>query len=278
VDLLHGTDFSRPIVYGRPAINTIHDLSPYADSEFFPFGKRAYKQALIPIAVRRSLAIITVSEFSRKEILERFPALEDRVFAIHHGVEPTGCMERIASDPPFLLYVGTLETRKNLVTLIRAFRLVRERRRFPHRLALVGSTGYGAHAINSAIRENGVSDSVDLLGYLSRRELFGLYRSASLLVYPSVYEGFGLPLLEAMAHGTPVVCSNAASLPEVGGDAVVYFDPHNIEDIAAAIERVLDSPSLRTELSVKGFERARLFTWEECARKHLEVYRMVLAQ
>lgn len=278
IDLLHGADFSRPVFYGKPAVNTIHDLSPYANPRFFPAGKRAYKEALIPMAARRSSAIITVSEFSRRTLLERFPFLEDRLFAIHHGVDldPANGVERSGATPPFILFVGGLESRKNLVPLIEAFRVLRERRRIPHRLVLAGNRGYGTEQILSVIQASGISDAIELRGYVSRGALLDLYRSASLLVFPSVYEGFGFPVLEAMALGVPVVSSRATALPEVGGDAAVYFDPYSMEDMAAAIERVLDSPTLQVELREKGIKRAAKFTWEECARKHLDVYRRVL--
>lgn len=277
LDLLHGVDFSCPMTYRRAMVNTIHDLSPYADSRFFPFAKRTYKRALIPLAAHMSRAIITVSDFSRREILNKFPFLEGRVFSIPLGVEPV-CPSRVrAADPPFLLFVGTLENRKNLVPLVKAFRMLRMERRIPHRLVLVGKPGYGWENLRAAIAESGVSDAVEVRGYVGSNELIELYRSASMFVFPSVFEGFGLPVLEAMAHGTPVACSRAASLPEVGGNAVVYFNPRNFEELAAAIEHVLDSPSLQAELTEKGLKRAARFTWEECARKHVVVYRRILA-
>lgn len=278
LDLLHGADFSRPVKYGRPTINTIHDLSPYASRFFFSGAKRIYKRNLISFTVRASDAIITVSEFSRRELLHRFPFLAGRVFAVHLGVEPTPEASPAKADRPFLLFVGTMEHRKNVTTLIRAFRILSGRRRLPHRLVLVGKPGHGWDAIHAALEQRPSSDDIEILGYVTAEHLAELYQSADLFVYPSLYEGFGLPLLEAMAVGTPVVSSSAASLPEVGGDAAVYFDPLNVEELADAIERVLDSSSLRGELRAKGLKRAAGFTWEECARKHVEVYRNVLGQ
>lgn len=277
VDLLHGADFSRPVAYGGPMVNTIHDLSPFVDSRYFPPASRVYKQALIAYAAHRSSAIITDSEFSRRQIIERFSVDEAIVFAIALGVNPGDGDGRPKADPPYLLFVGTLEYRKNLERLVEAFRLVRERRHIPHRLVLAGKPGHGWEEIRAAIESAGMSGCVETPGYVSAGDLARLYRSADLFVFPSVYEGFGLPPLEAMACGTPVACSNATSLPEVGGDAVVYFDPYSVEDMAAAIERVLYSPSLQTELREKGLRQAAKFTWEECARKHLEVYQRVLS-
>ena len=277
VDLLHGADFSRPFAYGGRVVNTIHDLSPFVDSRYFPPARRIYKRFLIRHASTRTSAIITDSEFSRRQIIERFSADEARVYAIALGVTLGNGVAHAKANPPMLLFVGNLEHRKNLVRLVEAFRLLRERRRVPHRLVLAGRPGHGWEDIRAAIERGGIQDCVGVPGYVSNEELARLYRSAEVFVFPSVYEGFGLPVLEAMACGTPVACSNAASLPEVGGDAVEYFDPHSVEDMTAAIERVLDSPGRQAEMREKGLRQAARFTWEECARKHLEVYRRVLA-
>ena len=277
VDVLHGADFSRPVAYGGRMVNTIHDISPFVDSRYFSPARRMYKRLLIRHAIRRSSAIVTDSEFIRRQIMERFSLDGSRVFAIALGVMQGNGVAHPKGDPPYLLFVGNLEHRKNLVRLVEAFRLLRERRRIPHRLVLAGKPGHGWEEIRAAIERGGVQDCVDVPGYVSNEDLAKLYPSADVFVFPSAYEGFGLPVLEAMACGTPVACSNAASLPEVGGEAVEYFDPWSVEEMAAAIERVLDSPGLQAEMREKGLKQAAQFTWEECARKHLEVYRRVLA-
>ncbi|HET7101042.1 MAG TPA: glycosyltransferase family 1 protein, partial [Terriglobia bacterium] len=144
-------------------------------------------------------------------------------------------------------------------------------------LVLVGDDRTRRQGVLDECARLGISDVVRHLPWAPERLLPDLYRAAELVVMPSTSEGFGLPVLEAMACGTPVACSNATSLPEVGGDAVEYFDPYNVEEMAAAMERVLDSPSLQADMREKGLKQAAKFTWEECARKHLEVYRSVLA-
>lgn len=278
VDLLHGMDFSRPVACRRPMINTIHDLSPFADGQYIPPARRAYVRTLMRHTARQSPAIITDSEFSRRQIIERLGGEERKVIAIPLGALPgKNGAARVKPERPFLLFVGNLEHRKNLVRLVKTFRLLRDRRRIPHRLVLCGRPGHGWGDIQAAIENEEVQDGIDLPGFVSNEELARMYRSAEVFVFPSVYEGFGLPVLEAMACGTPVVSSNAASLPEVGGDAVEYFDPYSVEEMAAAIERVLDSPARQAEIREKGLRQAAKFTWEECARKHLEVYRGVLA-
>lgn len=278
LDLLHGTDIGGPIAYRRARVHTIHDLSPFADPQFFPLVTRAYKQALTKSVLQRSAAIITISDASRAQILERFAIDEDRVITIHLGVEQTRCEARRKADPPFLLHVGTLRNRKNLVALVKAFRILCDRRGASHRLVFAGKTGYGWRSIQSAIRESGVSELIEMRGYVSQEELSNLYRSASLLVDPSVYDYFSLPVLEALACGMPVACSRAASPPELSGDAVVYFDPFSVEDLAATMERVLESPTLQAQLREKGLRQVAKFTWEECARRHMDVYRMAVSQ
>jgi len=276
VEILHCPDFSRPILTSFPVINTIHDLSYYASDRFFPLARRTYKRSMVRVAIKRSVGIIADSYFTRQEILERFSIDLKRIFVIHLGVDSEQERQERITGPPFLLYVGTLEERKDIVTLVRAFTHLRERRRIPHRLILVGQQGWGWPTIQDAIKSSTFRHEIDVRGYISRDEVLELYRSADVFVYPSVYEGFGLPVLEAMSCGTPVICSRAASLPEVAGDAAEYFEPSSADDLAGAIERVLESAELHALLRRKGLERARLFSWDECARKHCEVYRNVL--
>jgi glycosyltransferase involved in cell wall biosynthesis len=277
VRLLHGADFSRPVLYRGPTANTVHGVSPFSDKPFYPPLKRAYKRALIRTALRYSDAIITVSEFTRNQVIERFNLEEGRVFAIHHGVENSGDLCEPKSDPPYVLFVGNLETRKNLAVLVEAFRILRTRFRVPHRLVLAGAPGYGWEPVRSLIERSGLSEAIDLPGYVSEAQLAQLYRSGALLAFPAFWEDFGLPVVEAMAAGMPVVCARAAALPEVAGDAAEYFDPSSAEDMATAMHRVLLSNDRWIELREKGLARAARFTWEESARKHVTVYRAVLS-
>jgi glycosyltransferase involved in cell wall biosynthesis len=276
IDALHCPDFSRPLFSSVPIVNTIHDLSYFAPQCFFSLSKRMYKRALGYLALKRSDRIIVDSEFTRREVLRRYPIDAQRVTVIHLGVNPVLRAHREKPKHPFLLFLGTLEERKNLVTLVRAFDVVRERDRISHRLVLVGQPGFGWSQIKAAIAGSRYCQDIEVCGYLEREAVEELLQTADLFIYPSVYEGFGLPVLEAMACGTPVVCSRAASLPEVAGDAAEYFEPTSVEDLAAAMEGVLSSTERQAELRRKGLERAKLFSWEECARRTLEVYREVL--
>lgn len=274
VELLYCPDYSRPVWSAAPVVNTIHDLSFYSSSPpFLPFGSRLWKGRLARVAIARSARLIADSDFIRDEILQRFRIDPQRVAVIPLAAEELPEQPREKAGRPFLLFVGTLETRKNLVTLIKAFAALRASGRISHRLVLVGKAGYGWHEISAAIDASPFRQQIEVRGYETRQEVLRLYCSADLFVFPSLYEGFGLPLLEAMACGAPVACSRAASLPEVAGDAAQFFDPASAEDLAAAIERVLRSPELQESLRRKGKERVKQFSWDECARRHCQVFR-----
>lgn len=276
LDVLHCPDFSRPIRVFVPVVNTIHDLSYYSSHAYFPLAKRTYKRWLTRVAMTRSSRIVAVSKFTRDELTERFGLDGPKISVIYHGIDPMPRGEAVPGVAPFVLYVGTLEERKNLVTLVQGFALMRTQSGLPHRLILTGKPGHGFDKIQAAIRTCPSREAVDVPGYVSRERVLQLYRGADALVLPSLYEGFGLPVLEAMTCGTPVVCSRAASLPEVAGDAAEYFDPRSAEELATVLEKVLSSTELQSEMRRKGLRRTKLFSWEECARKHLEVYRSVL--
>jgi len=275
--LLHCPDYSRPVYCPIPVVNTIHDLSFYSSSPaFLAPGDRLWKGALAHLAVKQSARLIAVSEFVRVQILERFRIEPSRVVTVHEAGAELPDQPRESAKEPFLLFVGTLETRKNLITLIDAFISLRASGQIVHRLVLVGKNGWGSEDIRAAIASSPFRHDIEVRGYASREEVLRLYRSTDLFVYPSLYEGFGLPLLEAMTCGAPVVCSRVASLHEVAGDAAEFFDPRNAQDLAAAIQRVLRSPELQQKLRSKGKERVKQFSWDECARRHCAVFRDVL--
>jgi glycosyltransferase involved in cell wall biosynthesis len=226
-------------------------------------------------AAHNSQKIIAVSNFTRSEIIGRLLIDEKRVVVIHHGVSHTSESNRHDHGPPFLLFIGTHEERKGVTTLIHAYNLLRQQKRIPHRLVCVGKRGFGWRDIQAAYDASPFRAHIELRGYASRDEILRLYQTADLFIYPSVYEGFGLPILEAMACGTPVVCTRAASLPEVAGDAAEYFETSSVEDLAGAIERVLKSREKWAALRERGLERVKMFSWDECARRHCAVYREV---
>lgn len=273
LDVLHCPDFSRPIYASIPVVNTIHDLSYYSSHAYFSWSNRTYKRALTRIAVRKSSRLVADSNFTRAELLGRFRLDSSALSVIYLGVDQNPPGEPLRAENPYVLYVGTLEERKNLPNLIQGFALMRRQKGAPHRLILAGKPGKGFERIQAAIEVSDCKASIEITGYVSRERVIQLYRAANVFIMPSLYEGFGIPVLEAMAAGIPVVCSRAASLPEVGGDAAEYFDPLSPQEIAAALAKVLRSESLCAEMRRKGLERAKLFSWDECARRYCEVYR-----
>ena len=286
VDLYHGLD-ARVYAGGRAKkIMTVHDVLHYTDA----FPVRPHPEARVR-RFREMLAVsdrvIAVSESTRTEILRCFPVAPDRIRVVRLGVEERfRPREPAAIDPvlgrygirkPYLLYLGCLETRKNLVRLLEAFSLVRrEHGRSSLSLVLAGEQGEGGGDVLRAIDRFRIGDRVKLTGYVREGDLAAMYSGAEVFVYPSLYEGFGLPVLEAMACGTPVVSSHATSLPEVAGEAAILVDPCRVESIAEAVSRFLGDPGLREEYRERGRRRAGTFRWEKTARETLGVYREML--
>jgi len=230
---------------------------------------------------------VTDSHYTRTRVVEVLRVSPAKITAIHLGVSSDFCrrdhQEAVAQvsaatgiEWPYILFVGNLKPHKNLETLIRAFALLWARKKIDHQLLVLGDDTKRKGELLSECEKLGVAGVVRFIPQVSYDVLPWVYAAAELLVMPSLIEGFGLPVLEAMACGSPVVCSRAASLPEVAGEAAEFFDPLSVEDLAGAIGRVLESRELQETLRRKGLERAAHFSWDECARRHCEIYRQVL--
>lgn len=249
-----------PPVDAPPAATTVLDVQHEVFPEFFSRGELAYRRRVYGWTVRKSRIVITISEHARQALVERLGLDPDRVVAIHLAVDHARFTPDDGPREPFLLYPANAWPHKNHQRLFEAFARVRAER--PElRLVLTG-------AAHDRLQLPG---GVESRGHVSLDELVALYRRAAALVYPSLYEGFGIPCVEAMACGAPVAASDVASIPEVCGDAAAYFDPLDPESIADGIRRVLDSPP------PGGIERAARFTWDDCARRHDAVYRRLSA-
>ena len=248
-----------PPVAELPAATTVRDLQHEQHPEFFGRAELTYRKLVYGRTIRRSQIVVTISEHAREALLARYGLAQDRVRAIHLGVDhDVFTPGDNVSRGRFLLYPARPWPHKNHARLFEAFARLRGER--PElRLVLTGEGDFGA-----------LPDNVEARGRVSRDELVDLYRRASALVFPSLYEGFGMPVLEAMACGCPVACSNATSLPEVAGEAARLFDPLDVDEIGAAFADVLDEPE---PWVARGLERAKGFTWDACARAHEGVYR-----
>ena len=287
VDLVHSPDFVLPPVAHAKTVLTIHDLSfmRYPECSSPPLLK--YLLDAVPRSVARADCLLADSESTRQDLIELMHVPPERVFVVYAGVEDrfwaTADTEQEAQTParygldrPYILSVGTLQPRKNYPRLIRAYAQLRLEHHIPHQLVISGGRGWLYEEIDATIRELGLMDQVRLMGFVGDDDLPALYRGASVFAFPSLYEGFGIPMLEAMCCGTPVVTSTASSLPEVAGDAALTVNPHDVAAIAEALWRALDDETLRNELRQRGYERARCFTWAGAAQSLRDVYAKVL--
>lgn len=283
-DLLHIPHFNAPLLHRGPLIVSIMDLihlkSPAYRRKWSTF---VYAWPMLHAVARKADHIVTVSDFSKNQIIETLRVPESKVTVIPCGVgkeftaglSRTECRRLTSSlgiPFPFILYVGNLKPHKNVKTLLLAFAQMRKGRKMPHSLVLVANDERWKPAIVQECLKLGIAEAIVFAPQVSQSWLPFVYGAADLLVMPSMIEGFGLPVVEAMACGTPVVASSAASLPEVGGEAVLYFDPHSVEELAAQMERLLQSEELQASLSNSGIRRAKQFSWEKAARRHIELY------
>jgi glycosyltransferase involved in cell wall biosynthesis len=241
------------------------------------------------LVARRARCIIADSEFTKQQIVEHLAIPPSKVRVVYLGVSdqfyPQDHKQAflrvcplLGLKRPYALFVGNLKPNKNVKTLIHAFSQMGARRDLGHQLLILGDDRKWKAGLVSECEKLGISDRVRFVRHVPYEDLPWVYAAAEALVMPSLIEGFGLPVLEAMACGTPVVCSRAASLPEVAGDAAEYFEPTSADDLAAALERVLGSCEFQETLRRKGLERVKLFSWRDCARRTLEIYRQVLEE
>ena len=286
-DVLHVPHYNFPIFYRGTLLITIHDLTHLIEPHYRNTWKsRIYAAPMLAKSVRRAEHIFTVSEYSKRRMVEYLEVDPLKVSVVHNGVGPQfspgdreeakqSVEQRFGLCSPFVLYVGNLKPHKNLEALLRAFHELRSRRRSVLELALVGSDQSGIDALHHLASRLGISPL--FINSASTAEVAQLYRAAEVLVLPSFEEGFGLPVIEAMASGTPVICSNSASLPEIAGEAALYFDPRDYHELTDALDRLLQSPSLQLTLRAKGFQRASQYSWKESANRHVAIYRQVCA-
>ncbi len=271
-----------PLLVRQPTVVTVHDLAFLRFPERFRPAKRRYLAALTRASVQRAAHVLTVSEFTRREVIDLLSVRPEKVTATPNGRDelmgplPAEMVERFRAEQKlpqhFLLFVGTLEPRKNLTTLLRAYAQAREEIDIP--LIVAGGKGWLYEPIFALVDELNLREHVQFAGFLPREHLALWYNAATAFVYPSIYEGFGLPPLEALQCGTPVVTSNVSSLPEVVGDAALTVDPSDIGALAAALIRVATDTRLRAELRERGPLQAKQFSWDRTATATLAALRV----
>jgi glycosyltransferase involved in cell wall biosynthesis len=289
-DVYHAPHYVLPAAVRCRSVVTIHDCIHLMFPQYLPNrAAYAYARASMWAASRRSDRILTVSEASKRDILSLFNVKPEKIVVVYNAIDEhfwetpaeedvARVRERYQLDHEFVLYVGNIKPHKNLVRLIEAFAEFRRDGFESVKLLIIGDEISKLPALRRAVHRHKLHKHVRFFGFVPSRTLAILYRLAAVFVFPSLYEGFGLPPLEAMASGTPVITSNVSSLPEVVGDAAVLIDPLQPEAIADALGRVLSDSALREELRQRGLERARHFSWERSIRRVREIYGEVLAK
>jgi glycosyltransferase involved in cell wall biosynthesis len=287
IDVLHAPAYTAPLWGTPPVVLTVHDVSYARRPEWYPYRRDLARRAFYRRSARRADVVLTDSEFSAAEIAAAYGIGRDRIAVVPLGVDgrftPAGpgeaCELPQEISGPFVLHVGDLHERRNLATAVDA--VIAARRHFGGAagvsLVLAGVDRGVGEGLCAIAREAGVPEAVVALGPVSETLLLALYRCATALVYPSLYEGFGLPVLEAMACGTPVIASRAASLPEVAGDAGILLDPLDVTAWTNAIVNVVNDDDRRAALRSKGLARATEFTWRRTAAMTLDAYRRAAA-
>jgi len=267
-------------------ILTVPDLSFFVYPENFVLPKSLYLRTISQISLKKATKIITISKNTKTDIIKYLNIPEKKIKVIYPAVRPffhpisdTITLENIGkkyqiNNKKIILYVGTLEPRKNIPVLIKSFCVLKKKFKIEHSLVLVGAKGWKYEEIFSLKETVGCNDII-FTGFVQEEDLPGIYNLADVFVYPSLYEGFGLPVLEAMACGTPVITSNTSSLPEVVGDAGILVDPSNIEELTDAIFRVISNLSLKEEMRKKATEQAKKFSIEKMAKETISIYKEI---
>lgn len=285
VDLIHYPCNVIGLRERRPAVVTVHDLTFLENPTWYKWERALYNKWGVSQSVRRARRIIAVSEATAKELVKRLNVPRDRIDVIYNGVDERFVPLEEGADAPirekyklperYFLFVGTLEPRKNVDRLIRAWARIADKVAVD--LAIVGRDGWKVEPIYKDLNAVEQPERIHRIGFLDHDDLPGVMAAAEALVYPSLAEGFGIPVAEAMACGTPVVTSKISSLPEVAGDAGLLVDPYDVGEIGGAMWRIADSEELRADLSQRCIERAKRFSWKQSAEETLETYRKALA-
>ncbi len=270
-----------------PTVGTIHDFSSLHVANKYDSRRMFYIKHVLPFLARRLTHVLTVSESSKRDIVEyaRVPpervtvtplAVDHRRYRRNREMAERRIQTNLQLTDPYFLYVSRIEhPGKNHIRLIEAFDQLKQKEGIPHQLVFAGSDWTGAEIVHEKASQSRFSEQIKFTGFVPDEDLLDLYACAELLVFPSLYEGFGLPILEAMASGIPVACAATSSIPEVAGDAANYFDPHDTDEMVDAIRKLIVEPEFRNQCIERGRKRCKRFTWKATAQKTLDVLRSV---
>lgn len=264
-----------PIIHPRKTVVTIHGLEYEFCPKAYLFWARLYMRVSIRFSCRVAETVICVSENTKRDVMRLYDVPEKKIRVVYEGFDrienpcPPDRREelRIKNKNPYLLFIGRLEERKNIVRIIEAFEMLKKKYDIPHELVLAGKPGYGYERIAASILHSPFSIHIKELGYVSEEKKWSLLRNADVFLFPTLYEGFGIPILEAQSVGVPVVTSDVSSLPEVAADGAMYVDPLNVKSIAEGIRKVLSDQALRDGIIEKAAHNVNRFGWERCARE-----------
>ncbi|MBI4836202.1 MAG: glycosyltransferase family 4 protein [Candidatus Abawacabacteria bacterium] len=273
----HSGPFNLPKYILR--INTILDLTPVLLPQVHLSMSTIIHKIFLPIIVKNSDLLLCYSDNTVNDLLRLYPRAQGKTAMIYLGKDPmfvptndSAVLQKYGIYEPYILYLGTIEPRKNVACLVEAYEFLRQRTKLKHKLVIAGKKGWKYEPIIAKIMNSPFKEDILVTDYVSREDMPALYTGAAVFVFPSIYEGFGLPLLEAMACGTACVSSNASSLPEVGGDAVLYFDPTKSEQLSVALQNVLSNQAIKSDLQKKALLQATLFSWDEYAKKVMPLF------
>ncbi len=282
LDVFHSPISSLPLTYTRKSIITVHDLAIYKNPSWFPSQIFSTK-LLVPQSLRKADKIIAVSNSTKKDLQQIFNVSSKKIKVIFEGAyvdkiavknKKVDSMDRFKLGPKYILNIGTLVPRKNIISLIRAYKqlIKMEPGLGEYQLILAGAKGYKSEEVFNEIKDLRLNKQVKYLGYVTHNQKMELLKKATCFIFPSSYEGFGLPVLEAMSLGTPVITSNISSLPEVAGNAALLIDPEDVQDITKALKKLLLDKKLQNKLKIAGKKQAELFTWEKAAKETIKLY------
>ncbi|MEA3408069.1 MAG: glycosyltransferase family 1 protein [Chloroflexota bacterium] len=284
VDVYHSPDFVLPPVLAARTVLTVHDLSFMRHPECSSEALLDYLMEAVPRSVERADLVVADSESTRRDLMELLQVPDEKILVVYPGLEShfapvdndyllPRLLQRYGVRYPYILAVGTLQPRKNFVRLIKAYDILVRYYQIPHKLVIVGNKGWLYGEIEETIQNLGLEGRVILTGFVKDQDLPYIYSAAEVFAFPSLYEGFGIPILEAMGCGTPVVTSSVSSMPEVAGDAALLVEPYDVEAMALTLWRLINDVQLQDELRLRGFKQARKFRWRDSAKKLVRAYR-----